>query len=556
MKLRPYQIELKKQVKNRFIQDKKCVILCSPTGSGKTVTFADMASESVKKGSVVMIAVDRDELLEQAKDKLIDYGLNPSIIKAGRTMRKNAMCYVASVNTLKRRVFPEIDLLIIDEAHKQTFDPVVKIYKEAGYYITGATATPIRTGKMTQLSDIYDDIVETVTISDLIKQGYLVPAITYSAKVDTSKIKVVGNEYDNKQMFDMFDKKQLYDGVVEKYKKLTPNTKAICFNVNVEHSKKVTQFFLDAGISAVHVDGKTPKKQRKDIFSAFKAGAFQVLCNVDLATTGFDEWTIETVIVNRITKSLSLWLQMGGRGSRITPEEFKNKLGYLQKTHFNLLDMGGNVYKLGFWEQDRKWSLTHKIKSAEGIAPVKGCPEDKYDERGFQGCGCIVPAPAPKCKYCGFVFPKEEKKLLESEFIQVENYNLLPPELVNKAWGDLDLEQLEKVREVKGYKQGWIIRQIALNPKLTLIDYAKFKEYKHPELWVERMEKMYKLKPEVTEEKFYYYYHSESDTVWKQYEALEYFESQIEIDEIDKERYFELLQELNEVDSEEKIFIN
>lgn len=494
MKLRNYQKELKEETKNNFRKGKTAVILCSPTGSGKTVTFADIALESVKSGSVVMIAVDRSELLEQAKSKLIDYGLNPAIITAGKTMRKNANCYVATVQTLKKRVFPEIDLLIVDEAHKQIFDPVIKIYREAGVYILGATATPKRTGKMTQMTDLYDEIVETVTINDLIKEDFLVPAITYSVKMDASKIKIKGNEYDSKEMFDMFDKKQLYDGVVEKYLKLTPNTKAICFNVNVEHSKKVTQSFVNSGISAVHVDGKTPKSQRNEIFKAFKAGLFQVLCNVDIATTGFDEWTIETVIVNRVTLSLSLWLQMCGRGSRITPSEFKEKSGYLQKTHFNLLDMGGNVYKLGFWEQERIWSLTHKTTDKEGIAPVKECPEDKYDERGFQGCGCIIPAPAPKCKYCGYIFAKEEKKFLEGEFIQVENYQLLPPELVNKAWGDLDLEQLEKVREIKGYKQGWIIRQIAMNSKLNLLDYAKFKNYNYPDAWVERMEKMYNLK--------------------------------------------------------------
>jgi superfamily II DNA or RNA helicase len=495
MKLRKYQVQLKEITKSLFFKGFMCVILCAPTGSGKTVTFADIALESVKKGSVVMIAVDRTELLEQARSKLIDYGLNPAIIKSGKTMRKNANCYVATVQTLKKRVFPEIDLLIIDEAHKQIFDPVVRIYKEAGVYTIGATATPIRSGKMTQMSDIYDEIVETVTISDLIKEGFLVPAITYSVKMDTSKIRLKGNEYDNKEVFDMFDKRQLYDDVVGKYKKHTPNTKAVCFNVNVEHSKKQTQAFLDAGISSAHLDGTTPKKQREDILKAFKNGFITVLNNVDILTTGYDEWTIETVIVNRVTLSLSLWLQMCGRGSRITPSQLQNVSGFLQKTHFNLLDMGGNVYKLGFWEQERTWSLTHKRGEKEGIAPVIECPEDKYDQRGFQGCGCIIPAPAPSCKFCGYVFPKEEKKLLEGEFIQVENYNLLPLELVGKAWGDLNLEQLEKVREVKGYKQGWIIRQIAMNSKLKLIDYAHFKNYKHPEAWVARMEEMYNLKP-------------------------------------------------------------
>jgi superfamily II DNA or RNA helicase len=493
MNLRPYQNEAKTQIRASFTSGSLSVVLCSPTGSGKTVTFADIARESVDNGFVVMIAVDRTELLDQAKKKLIEYGLNPAVITAGKTMKRNASCYVATVQTLKRRVFPEINLLIIDECHKQIFDPVIKIYKEAGVFVIGATATPIRTGKMTQLSDIYDEIVETITIGDLIQKAFLVPAVTYSVKMDASKLAIKGNEYDNKQMFDMFDKKNLYDGVIEKYNQFTPNTKAICFNVNVEHSKNVTRAFNEAGISAIHVDGTTPKKNREDIFKAFKAGQFTVLCNVDIATTGFDEWTIETVIVNRVTLSLSLWLQMGGRGSRITPSELVGVSGYLQKEHFNLLDMGGNVYKLGFWEQERVWNLSHKTNDKAGVAPVKECPEERFDENLKNGCGCIIPAPAPTCKYCGFVFPKEEKKFAEGEFIEVQNYNLLPPEIVGQAWGALSLEQLEQVRTIKGYKLGWIIKQIAINKDLTLLEYAKFRDFKAPAMWVERMEKMYNL---------------------------------------------------------------
>lgn len=495
MKLRPYQVQLKQAISSLFHKGILAVILCSPTGSGKTVTFADIASESVGRGSVVMIAVDRSELLDQARDKLIDYGLNPSVITSGRTMRSGSNCYVATVQTLKKRVFPNIDLLIIDEAHKQTFDTVVKTYKAAGVYIIGATATPKRTGKMTQLSDVYDEIVETVTVTELIQDGFLVPAITYSAKLDTSKVAVKGNEYDDKAAFDMFNKKKMYADLVAKYNALTPNTKAICFCQNVEHSIETMRAFSDAGISAAHVDGKTPKERRKDIFAAFKKGFIQVLCNADIATTGYDEWTIETVIINRITMSLPLYMQMGGRGSRITPEKFQGVAGYLQKTHFNLLDMGGNVYAHGFWEQERSWSLTHKRTEKLGIAPVKACPEDKFDQRGFQGCGCIIPAPAPKCGYCDYIFPKPEvENYLEGDFIQIENHYLLPEDLVGRAWGDMSIEDLERVREAKGYKIGWIIAQIKASNQLTLADYAVLKNYNRG--WVDRMRSVHKITEE------------------------------------------------------------
>ena len=79
----------------------------------------------------------------------------------------------------------------------------------------------------------------------------------------------------------------------------------------------------------------------------------------------------------------------------------------------------------------------------------------------------------------------------EVEFIQLENYEFLPSELIGKSWGSMSLEELEKVRVLKGYKLGWIIKQILINKDLDLFDYAKFREFRYPIAWVERMKKMY-----------------------------------------------------------------
>lgn len=504
--LRPYQVEAKNEVREKFQEGAKRVILCKPTGSGKTVTFADIARDTVKNGFTVMVVVDRQELLKQAKEKLTEYGLNPSLITAGKTGRRGANAYIATVQTLVRRELPPVDLIIIDEAHKQIFDKVLDNEEYKNAMVIGATATPKRTGRMNQLSKYYDKMVETITISELIQLGFLVPAITYGAKVDTSNIKTKGHDYDTQSMFDAFNKTTLYAGVVEKYKKFADGTKAICFNINVEHSKKVTQSFLNAGIKAVHLDGKTLKSERARILKAFSMGMIKVLCNVDVLTTGYDEWTIETVIVNRATKSLPLWLQMAGRGSRITPHPLQRKQGYLQKEHFNLIDMGGNVFNLGFWEQDREFSLTHKTRDSIQAAPVRICPEDKYDhpteeimeervQRGEPdrkiGCGAMLHASAPNCKFCGFIFERKKKEPEEAEFVQLENYESLPIELVGKAFGSMNFEELETVKKVRGYKFGWLIKQIIIREDLELIEYARYKNYKYPQAWVDKMNKIY-----------------------------------------------------------------
>lgn len=491
MALRDYQKTGKKQASDALVSG-QTVILCMPTGSGKTVTFADMAKDAVNNGFPVMIAVDRKELLSQARAKLIEYGLNPSIITAGRSVKHGKECYIATVQTLKKRVFPEVGLLIIDEAHKQIFDPVVKIYKEKGCYIIGATATPKRTGKMGQMSDLYNSMVEPVSISQLIADGFLVPAISYGAPVDTSKIKIKGNDFDSTDMFNNFDKATLYADVVDKYQKHAPSTKFVCFCINVEHSKKTVAAFLSAGINTVHLDGETPANEREGILEAFSKGHIEGVCNVDVLTTGFDEWTIETVIVNQSTQSLPKWLQMAGRGSRITPDKFKDKAGYLQKTHFNLIDMGGNIFSLGFWESEREYSLTHKTKEKLDAAPVKLCPPDMSDINGRFGCESLLHLSAVKCKFCGYLFPeKEEAKPVKAEFIQLQNTEFLPEDYAAKPYYEMNVEELEQVRQYKGYKQGWVIIQILLH-ELSLLDYANFMGYDNPQAWVDRMETIYK----------------------------------------------------------------
>ncbi len=495
MGLRSYQQNGKDLARYQFSIGKKRVLLCIPTGGGKTVTFADMARDAVLNNIPVMVVVDRKELLEQAKDKLIEYGLQPQIITAGRGVRLGKNCYVATVQTLMRRSFPEVGLIIIDEAHKQIFDKLYDLpeYKES-YFIL-ATATPKRTGKMRQMSSFCDVIVEPVTITELISMGFLVPAITFGAKMDTSKIKTKGDDFDITALYDAFNKATLYAGVVEKYKKYADGTKAIVFCVNVEHSKNTVIAFNNAGYNAIHVDGNTSKHERESILKAFKMGVYTHICNVGILTTGFDEWTIETVIINLATKSLSLFLQMAGRGSRITPQQFQDIAGYLQKTHFNLIDMGGNIYNHGFWESERVWLLDHKTKEALDAAPVKECDEFEKDINGKLGCGALTHLSDVKCKSCGWLFPVKEKSgPKEVEFEQLENYDFLPPEFIGKSWGIMTIPELETVAKLKGYKQGWIITQILLNKDLRLIDYATMKGYENPRAWAEKQTSLRKPK--------------------------------------------------------------
>lgn len=472
MKLRQYQQTAKNEIRDLFRQGNKRVIMCKPTGSGKTVTFASIASDAVKVGSKVAILVDRKELLDQAAAKLKAYGLQPQIIRGKNRVNYQSKAFVATVQTLVKRPQPDINLLIVDEAHKQTFDKLLALDAYDNTFVIGATATPMRSGRMKQLSDNYTAMIEPVTIEELIADGFLVPAITYAAKAggaDLSTVKTKLGDFDKKGMFDAFNKTPLYDGVVEQYRKFSIDERAICFNINVEHSIKTAEAFNDSGISARHCDGSMTEKERERLLCEWRLGVFDVLCNCDLFTTGFDEPTIETVIVNRATQSVPLWLQMCGRGSR--PAANKNE--------FKIIDMGANVYRLGFWEQEREFNLTHETKKKKGEAPVKECDPTIADNNGLIGCGAVVPASATKCKYCGFVFPVKERKLVVGDFGQVTNENnVLPDHLQGKQFKQMTLSELDEVRQIRKYNLGWLVRQIASRDDLSLEQLQEFKGYK------------------------------------------------------------------------------
>jgi superfamily II DNA or RNA helicase len=484
MNLRPYQIELKDEIRSNFAAGNRAVVLCSPTGSGKTVTFADIAADTVKKGMSVIVVVDRKELIEQSVHKLKEYGLNPEIITGGvKWINYKKNCFVATVQTLKKRSFPSANLVIIDEAHKQIFDEVAIEYQKKGAFVIGATATPIRKGKtMTQLGDIYSAMVETVNITDLISDGFLCPARTIGVQVDVDDVKMKSGDYDSNQLFEAYDKPFLYDGLIDKYIEFSRMKKTIIFNINVEHSKKTKNAFLAAGFDCRHIDGATPKNERESNLRWFKHTPGAILCNVDILTTGYDEPSIETVVINRRTKSVPLWLQMCGRGSRLFPG----------KKEFTIIDMGGNTTELGYWERERSFSLWHKVSNKAGIAPQKQCPDgliEINDEGGFDvvsrddmdfkqlkkyGCGDFVHASAPFCPKCGFVFPKIEMKLIDSTFSEISEVTI--PEHLKKPIKEMSFRELVDFQELKGFKKHWILHNIEQSRE-NLTKFASFMGY-------------------------------------------------------------------------------
>lgn len=392
MQLRQYQEKLISGLSNSLARTRKvCGQLA--TGGGKTVVFAGIAHRYISKSKKrVLILVHRKELLQQTRRTAHNaFKLNCQPIKAGMRYIPDADIYVGMVESVARRIdkLPkDIGLVIIDEAHIASFNKMHEYFPDQ--LIIGFTATPLSSSKKFPMKNFYDDIVCGVDIPELIKDGHLCQNITWAPKdtVDRMELAIKNGEFDDSLMGQAFSKSKYIRNTVSAYERWGAGNKTIIFNVNVSHSEEVCKAFVESGYNCKHVDGSTPQAERDEILQWFSNTPDAILCNVGIATTGFDEPTIETVIINKATMSMPLWLQMCGRGSRPTPA----------KSAFTIIDMGGNAIAHGDWCYPRDWRSIFEEPPKPGketAAPCKSCPE----------CAAIIPAGSKVCAYCGYEYP-------------------------------------------------------------------------------------------------------------------------------------------------------
>jgi DNA repair protein RadD len=466
---RPYQLTAIEELRQAFIEGHTRALLVLPTGAGKTTIAADMIRRGLSRSKRSLFLAHRTELVEQAAARLATFGVYAGIEQASRRARGSRVT-VASIPTLVRRPesrLPIADLVIVDEAHHSTsagFAKIINHYASQGAFIVGLTATPYRMDNK-PLGEHYSHLIAPISMADLITQNHLVPPQYFA--VDHRDlyqgVDVLAGEYNPKQAFAVANKPKLYGEVVDKYQKHgDPTRPAIVFNITVEHSQKTAAAFCEAGIPARHLDGETPAQEREAILSDFRAGVFPVLCNVMILTEGYDLPEIGTVIVNRATKSRSLWKQMVGRGLRPAPD----------KTRCTIIDHGGNVWEHGFVEAAETYTLfpeQRKRSSASNpTPPVKVCPE----------CDTVLYLSTRICDACGHEFATGQIKVdSEAELIDLTNLldhphtpaqkaatpaqlrRSLPAHLKAKKFGQMSDTELSEYATHMGYKPGWVYHQ-------------------------------------------------------------------------------------------------
>ena len=329
-----------------------------PTGGGKTVIFSEMVRQYLKKhNKKVLVMTHRVELCRQTSSMLTGFGVVNKVIdsKADLDDQADYGCYVAMVETLNNRLnddkldISDIGLVIIDEAHYNSFTKLFKFFDKS--FILGVTATPLSSNKELPMKGNYDELIVGETIESLIQNEFLARAEVFQYDMGLTSLEIGSNgDYTVKSSEDLYSSPAMLDKLLQAYEKHSKGKKALIFNNGINTSINVYHTLNAAGLPVMHLDNTATKKQRKQILKWFKETPNAILTSVSILTTGFDEPTIDTIILNRATKSLTLYYQMIGRGSRILNN----------KSKFTVIDLGNNMYRFGPWGADLDWQTIFK----------------------------------------------------------------------------------------------------------------------------------------------------------------------------------------------------
>lgn len=325
-----------------------------PTGGGKTVVFSEIARRYIAEtGKKVVVLTHRIELSEQTSKMLHGFGVHNRIINSEVKELKDQddyLCFVAMVETLNNRLQEEkveinnIGLVIIDEAHYNSFRKLFKFFKAST--ILGVTATPLSSNIKLPMKDNYQKLIVGESIESLIKKKFLAKANMYNYDVSLQSLKLgISGDYTVKSSDELYGNQNMLGKLVSAYKEIAEGTKTLIFNNGINTSRYVYETFKKAGYNIRHLDNKNTASERREILDWFSNTPDAILTSVSILTTGFDEPTVETIILNRATRSLTLYFQMIGRGSRILEN----------KDEFTVVDLGNNVARFGLWSAPIDW---------------------------------------------------------------------------------------------------------------------------------------------------------------------------------------------------------
>lgn len=329
IQMRPYQLEVHSALDDFHAEGGRRGVVNLPTGTGKTITGLDYAR---KKGGRLIWLAHRDELITQPIRAMqaVWPEASTGIVKAKQN-EMNAQCVFATVQSLYRRLdqLPTLgpdDLVVVDECHHAAADTYRLTLEAAGAFrpdgppVVGLTAT-VERGDRRGLDDVFEKIVYQYQLLQAIRDGYLVDLKTerIHLNLDLDEIHTVAGDFNQGELDDALLQAGVAQAVADAYIEHASDRKAIVFTVSVDQARRTAEALQSQGVAAEWVAGILSTEERRAILQRLKTGETQVVVNCMVLTEGFDEPTVECVIVARPTKSRPLYIQMIGRGTRKAP---------------------------------------------------------------------------------------------------------------------------------------------------------------------------------------------------------------------------------------------
>jgi superfamily II DNA or RNA helicase len=396
MELREYQGSTLEKVRVAIRGGAKSILLVAPTGSGKTVMAAEFMTKASEKYRHSLFLAHRREIIHQTSDKLKAFQCPHGIILAGHRPSAMSRVQVGSIQSMHSRHvqgdrdMPMADIIVFDEAHRSlavTYQEVRALYPDA--ILIGMTATPVR-GDGKGLGSMYDAMVESVGVQELMDQGFLVPTRVFAPTMpDLSGVHTRAGDYIKSELEGVMDGQELVGHVVRDWEERASDRPTVVFASGVRHGKHLCEQFTASGYRAAHVDGKTAKEERDEILARVQDGDIQIIVNCDVLLEGWDCPPISCCVLARPTKSYGLYLQMAGRTLR--PWEGKRDS--------IIIDHAGAVYNHGFVQDAGDWSLCpdtpiEKVKAEKEVdepepTTCRECFEVYTRSRSCPNCGCV-----------------------------------------------------------------------------------------------------------------------------------------------------------------------
>ena len=407
----------------QVLKNEDRVLYQLPTGGGKTFLFSFLSKEFIgSSNKKVLILAHRTELIQQTVNTLFNIGVrSESVVASKKYLNHSSQVYVSMVQTLLNRVtknpyfLPKIDLIIVDEAHILLHEKLFSFFEKAK--IVAVTATPstqivektirlLPDGSEMEykqkfgLHKIYKNFIQGYGIENLVADGDLVPEIVFlDNQIDRSTLEVDSKTSDFKPSNNHVSRMC----TVTNYEKFSKGKKTIIFTASTKDNLSTLNDFKNKGYENVRIFDSVNKEEsgdRQDLLKWFKNTPDAILINTNVFSVGFDEPTIESVILSMSTLSIAKYHQMVGRGGRSTKKIFKSS--------FLLIDLGGNVDTFGKWSEPVDWAehfyLTSKLlPKKEALDKITFCDE----------CDKIIPATASICPFCGHEKPPKLVRLSE-----------------------------------------------------------------------------------------------------------------------------------------------